>query len=201
LDLRIHGAGKPDFLYLLSTQFGRRHYDDQGTRMVAFAFFLLLSQGSPLPAHPSDSLDVPTVGTKFFLAGTARFRDFFLLRIENSNDAQEAIQFLVGSSATGNIKHQSTLNLLLRQVDRCDFSQDHCYFLFSPRTYDVFIDQPFSLEGKPELIFNVEVSAQKEQEAYSFARGWITPRADGERKIILRTQLGEIVPRIYQGAP
>jgi hypothetical protein len=201
LDLRIHGVGKPDSLNLLSTQFGRRHYDDRGTGMVAFAFFLLLNQGVPLPAPPSDSLYVSTVGTKFFLAGTARFRDFFLVRVENSSDAQKAIQFLVGSSASGNIRHQSTLSLLLRQLDGCDYSKDRCYFLFSPRTYDVIIDQPFSLEGKPELIFNVEVSAQKEQEAYSFARGWISPMADGETRVILRTQLGEILPRVYRGAP
>jgi hypothetical protein len=169
--------------------------------MVAFAFFLLLNQGVPLPASPSDSLHASTVEAKFFLAVSARFRDFFLVRVESSDDAQKAIQFLVQSSATGNIKYQSTLSLLLRQVDRCDFSSDRCYFLFSPRTYDVFIDSPFSLKGRPELIFAVEVSAQKEQEAYSFARVWISPRAEGERKVILKTQVGEIVPRMYQGAP
>ena len=167
--------------------------------MVLFAFLLISTQVSL--SAPADTLYVSTIGSKFFVNSTTRFPGYILLRIEEPKEARNAIEFLSASSATGNPRYQTTLKMMMREIDKCDYRKENCYILLSPRTHDLLLAQPFLLHGARKLIFNVGVSPQREGDGYSFTRLLITTKAERDLELIVRTREGDVVPPTYRGSP
>ncbi len=163
---------------------------------------LLLSGSMALSAGPqSDTTYLPSIGSRFFVKPSAQFRQYFLLRIESARDAQKAIQFISESASSGMPMFTTMKDLLLRQVDGCDYARDNCYLLFSPRTYDQVLGRPFTLGGNADLIFPVQSVAQPERDGYSFVRVLIIPKGARDLRIFVRNQLFDSKPAVYQGAP
>jgi hypothetical protein len=169
---------------------------------VILTAVLICLAAAPAPdAGASDAAFVSTVGSKLYLAGSARLRGFTLIRIENRTDARNAIQFLTEIAAGSDAKHRALLSLLLRQIDVRNYDAEKCFLLMSPRTHDLFISEPYRTGGNGDIIFDVEITARREEEGYSFVRVLVLPRNASDPRILVRTQEGDVRPSAYQGAP
>jgi hypothetical protein len=162
-------------------------------------FFLILFQISL--SAPSDTLYISTIGTKFFVNSASRFPAFILLRIEEKRDAQQALEFLSASCATGDQRYRTALNTLMREIDNCDYRKQSCFLLLSPRTHDLRVDQPFLLPGARRLIFRSGIFPEPDADAYLFTRLLIATKSERDLEFIVRTPQGEVAPATYHGSP
>ncbi len=169
--------------------------------MSLLACFLLFGNMAFSAGPQSDTTYLPSIGSRLFVKPSAQFRQYFLLRIESARDAQKAIQFISESASSGLPMFTTMKDLLLHQVDACNYARDNCYLLFSPRTYDQVLGRPFRLGGNADLIFPVQSAAQSEREGYSFVRILIIPKGGENLRFFVRNQLFDSKPAVYQGAP
>jgi len=168
--------------------------------MISMLIVLALHSSSA-GALPVDTMQVSSTEVMFFLRPEARFRDFMLLRIETADDARRAITFIGESSASGDVKYQSTVRLFLKEIDQCNYRKETCLVLFSPRTHDMYLSPAYRVSGTSELVFTVGAYAQSEDTGYAFCRVTVLPKAESSIKVVVKTMDREISPQVYRGAP
>ena len=152
-----------------------------------------------LDKSASDTTYASTIGSRFYLNSTAKFDEFVLITIPDTASAIGVVRFLKASTATGSIKYQMMCNLLLRQITR-DYSRERCLVLFSPRTRNLMLNQPYRVGLSSKLIYDV-AEEKPEQDDYSSVRVLILP-GDGEMPdVLVHSASGDLLPKRLVGAP
>jgi hypothetical protein len=156
---------------------------------------------APVVAQSSDTLYVESTDVMLYLHPEARLREYLLLRLENIDDAMGAISFISRASASGDANDPSTMRLLLGMIDKCDYRKDNCLVFLSPRTHDVFVDRPYRLPGRGELVFPVSRYPKHVDQGYAYVRVMIVPKSERALKAVVRDFDRTIIPTVVRGAP
>jgi hypothetical protein len=155
----------------------------------------------PVAAQASDTVYVESTDVILFLHPETRIKDFLLCRLEDADDAMSAISFIGRASASGDANEQSTMRLLLGTIDKCNYRNNNCLVFFSPRTHDMFVDRPFRLPKRNELIFPVSRYPKRVDEGYTYCRVMIVPKSERTDRVIVKEFNHTIIPTVIRGAP
>jgi hypothetical protein len=167
--------------------------------IIALLLPLLITTSAA--AQSGDTVYVESTDVMLYLHPEARLRDYLLLRLESVDEATSAISFISQASASGDANDPATIRLLLGLIDKCSYRKDNCLVFLSPRTHDLFVDRPYILPKRGEMVFPVSRYPKRVDQGYAYIRVMIVPKSERSMKALVREFDRTIIPTVVRGAP